>query len=122
MAGLIAGIILLLLALAVGGWLLYKALSNGSAKQVTLPPVIGRPIDEASKILTDAGFKVTEDPVANAAFAAGIVYAQSPRAGHRSTRAPTSSSPTTRPRSRWTCPTWSARRATKPSRSSRSSG
>jgi hypothetical protein len=46
--------------------------ANGSAKQVTLPPVIGRPIDEASKILSDSGFKVTEDPVANAAFAPGM--------------------------------------------------
>ena len=117
-----AGIIFLLLALAVGGWLLYRALSAGSVKQVTLPSVIGRPIDEASKILSDAGFKVDRGPRRQRRLRARRRVRPEPRAGSGGRGLRRQARRTTRPPSRSTCRTSWARRATRPSRSSPSSG
>jgi serine/threonine-protein kinase len=78
---LVAGIILLLAALAIGGWLLYRALAEGSTTQVSLPSVLGRPIDEAKQIVTQLGLTPVEEARPTADFAPGIVYEQSPQPG-----------------------------------------
>ncbi len=78
---LVAGIILLLAALAIGGWLLYRALAEGTTAQVSLPSVLGRPIDEAKQIVTQLGLVPVEEARPTADFAPGIVYEQSPQPG-----------------------------------------
>jgi serine/threonine-protein kinase len=78
---LFTGIVLLLVALGIGGWLLYRALAGESAAQVTLPNLVNRPIDQAKQIVTDLGLRAVEAPQANPAFGPGIVYEQRPQPG-----------------------------------------
>jgi serine/threonine-protein kinase len=78
---LVAGIILLLAALAIGGWLLYRALSGTASAKVAVPPVVGRPIDEAKKLVSDAGLVAVENAQPKEGIGAGLVYAQQPESG-----------------------------------------
>jgi serine/threonine-protein kinase len=81
-----AGIILALLVLGVGGFLLYRALNNndsGGPTTIVMPELTNKPLDEATKALTDLGFvgKITQTPQVNDAVAENIVFAQDPATG-----------------------------------------
>jgi serine/threonine-protein kinase len=78
---LVAGILLLLAALGIGGWLLFRALAEGSTAQVSLPSVLGRPIDEAKQIVNQLGLVPVEEARPTEDFEPGIVYEQSPQPG-----------------------------------------
>ena len=81
----VAGVVAVL-ALALGGWLLFRALNNDSdtgttvPATVTLPNLVGVTLDEAKAQLTGLDLAFKEDPVANPAVAENIVYETDPAA------------------------------------------
>jgi beta-lactam-binding protein with PASTA domain/predicted Ser/Thr protein kinase len=80
-----AAIILALLVLGVGGFLLYRALNKDAKSPTTIvmPELTNKPLDEATKALTDLGFvgKITQTPQVNDAVGENIVFAQDPATG-----------------------------------------
>ncbi len=81
-----AGIILALLVLGIGGFLLYKALNDNdpdTPTTIVMPELTNKPLDEATKDLTDLGFvgKITQTPQVNDAVGENIVFAQDPATG-----------------------------------------
>ena len=81
----VAGIVAVL-ALALGGWLLFRALNGdgdtGSTvpASVTLPNLVGATLDDAKQQLTDLDLAFKEDPVANPEVAENVVYQTDPPA------------------------------------------
>ena len=81
-----AGIILALLVLGIGGFLLYKALKGNDPAgptTIVMPELTNKPLDQATKDLTDLGFvgKITQTPQVNDAVGENIVFAQDPATG-----------------------------------------
>ena len=82
----VAGVVAVL-ALALGGWLLYRALRGDSTDTsttipatVVLPDLVGTTVDEASQQLSDLGLAFTLDPKANPDVGENIVYQTDPPA------------------------------------------
>ena len=75
---LIAGIVLLLAAIAVGAFVL---LNGDSAKAVTIPPVKGQTAAEATSTLKGLGLEVDARQTTDATVAPGIVIDSDPAAG-----------------------------------------
>ncbi len=80
-SGIFIGIlVLLLIALGVG---LFFAASNmsskSSKKQVTVPTVVNLPVDQATPLLVNAGFKVNRLDLPNDKVEAGRVFDQDPK-------------------------------------------
>jgi serine/threonine-protein kinase len=80
-SGVLIGIlVLLLIALGVGLFYWGSNISKGGAKkQVTVPTVVNLPVDQATSLLTNAGFKVNVQQVPNDSKQAGIVFDQDPK-------------------------------------------
>jgi eukaryotic-like serine/threonine-protein kinase len=80
-SGVLIGIlVLLLIALGVGLFYWGSNISKtGAKKQVTVPTVVNLPVDQATPLLTNAGFKVNVQQVPNDTKAAGIVFDQDPK-------------------------------------------
>jgi beta-lactam-binding protein with PASTA domain/serine/threonine protein kinase len=77
--GFLVALVVLLLVLA--GLLFFLATSlngNGGTEQVTVPNVIGQPVEQARAALTDAGFEVREAQEASDTVPAGQVIDQNP--------------------------------------------
>ncbi|MFZ4583860.1 MAG: Stk1 family PASTA domain-containing Ser/Thr kinase [Acidimicrobiia bacterium] len=83
--GAIVAITVLVIALAaLGGFFLWKALTNGSdAKTVSVPNVVGLSQADATKQLRDAGFEVSVSEQPNVTVPAGKVVSQKPGANER---------------------------------------
>ncbi|CAB4886186.1 unannotated protein [freshwater metagenome] len=70
------------LLLAVGAFVLFKALNNDSnATSFALPDVTLMPLEQATKVLTDRGLKPEAVPKADPNVAEGVVYLTAPVAG-----------------------------------------
>ncbi|MFT3851805.1 MAG: Stk1 family PASTA domain-containing Ser/Thr kinase [Ilumatobacteraceae bacterium] len=81
----VAGV-LAVLALALGGWLLFRALRSDSDTGTTvpanipLPDLVGKTLDAAKQQLTDLGLSFTPDPVAKADVPENVVWETDPPA------------------------------------------
>ncbi len=82
----VAGVLAVLI-LALGGWLLYRALRDDPSQTgttvpatVTLPNLVGLPLDQAKQQLSDLDLTFTEDPKPNASYPENQVYATDPPA------------------------------------------
>jgi beta-lactam-binding protein with PASTA domain len=83
----VAGVLAVLI-LALGGWLLYRALSGDSKDpgstvpaSVTLPNLVGATLEDAQQQLTALNLAFTAVPVANPAVPEDVVYQTDPPAG-----------------------------------------
>ena len=70
---------LALIALIIGGIVLFNALSSsGTPSTFAMPNVVGQPLDTGSKTLTDAGLQVNLKPDTNPAVSKGAITKTTP--------------------------------------------
>ena len=75
--------LLALILLLLAGAIAFFLLRGGGTSDVLVPTVLNKSKGEATKILTDAGFQVSPDPVPRANAIQGKVIEQDPTAGSR---------------------------------------